>query len=47
MPYRVRGMENRQMWIVYATNRVTAELIAGLFRKEGYEGVEIQEMPDV
>jgi hypothetical protein len=47
MPYRVRGFEDQHLWVVYATNRATAHRIADLFRKEGYRGVEIQEMPEV
>jgi hypothetical protein len=46
MPYRVRGLEDQELWVVYATNRATADRIAELFRTVGYANVEVQEMPE-
>jgi hypothetical protein len=46
MPYRVRGSEDQHTWVVYATNKATADRMADLFRKEGYANVKIQEMPE-
>jgi hypothetical protein len=46
MPYRVRGLEDQQLWTVYASNRATTERMADLFRKEGYANVEVQQMPE-
>jgi hypothetical protein len=46
MPYRVRGIEDQHIWVVYVTDRATADRMADLFRKEGYANVEVQEMPE-
>ena len=46
MTYQISGLDQKHLWIVRASNKATAEHLAALFRKEGYEKVTITELQD-
>jgi hypothetical protein len=45
MRFQISGLQMNQLWIIFATNRETAEHMGALFRQEGYTHVTIKELP--
>jgi hypothetical protein len=47
MAYQISGLDQEKaLWMVRAESKATAEHIATMFRKEGYEKVTVKELPD-
>ena len=46
MAYQVSGLdENRELWVIRAESKATAEHIAGLFLEKGYTHVVTKQVP--
>ena len=47
MAYQISGLDQeRNLWVVRAESKATAEHLAAIFRKEGYTNVSIKDAPD-
>ena len=44
--FQISGLAENQLWIIYATNKDTADHMAALFRRSGYLNVIVEKSPD-